>query len=66
MNTARYAEMSDPDCNFHFRRLWAEPHPRRNPAALDRMADFHLQHGHHRTAERLAHEATRLRQGGRL
>ncbi len=34
-------------------------------AMLDRLADAELQHGHHLAAERLAHQATELREAGK-
>jgi hypothetical protein len=38
--------------------------PSQSPAALDRVADCLLQQGNHHQAERLAHQAAAMRQGG--
>jgi alpha-beta hydrolase superfamily lysophospholipase len=64
MNTAYFYEQSDPDLNRHFSRRWTEPGHLTSPSALDRQADFLLFHGRTAQAERLAHAAEMLRNGG--
>lgn len=59
----QYAEQSDPDRNRVFRG-WARTSLPRDAAALDRLADIELAHGHFHAADRLAWLAAGVRETG--
>ncbi len=56
-----FYRQSDPDQNRAFRGWSRQPLPR-NAAALDRLADLELAHGHYHAADRLAWLAAGLRE----
>ena len=56
-----FYRQSDPDQNRAFRGWYRQPLPR-DAAALDRMADLELAHGHYGAADRLAWMAAGLRE----
>jgi hypothetical protein len=60
-DAAAYFRQSDPDLNPSFRGWHRAPLPR-DAAALDRLADMELAHGHYRAADRLAWLAAGLRE----
>ena len=57
----RYSQQSDPDRNRAFRG-WDRIALPRNAAALDRLADIELAHGHFAAADRLSWLAAGLRE----
>ncbi len=63
INSAYFADQSDPNHNYHFHRRWSDL--RVLARRLDREADAELQQGHHRRAEHLARQAFDLRKAAR-
>ena len=64
MDAYRFSKQSDPNFNPAFRGWHRAPLPR-DAAALDRVADAELQHGHYTAADRLAWLAAGLREWAR-
>lgn len=61
MDAYKFSRQSDPDLNPRFRGWHRQPLPR-DAAALDRLADAELAHGHFDAADRLAWTAAGLRE----